>query len=135
MFDRYLYGNVSSRSSVDAKIDVTEKRAPTDESVRLLREMEAAAREQIVATTIVRNTDFECVIYKHYDCTRDEDMYAIVYSLNSKKRTTKINVRRWDHPTVEQVVDTIKAALADDIASQMLATAFHNVKVLDDLGR
>ncbi len=128
MFNKYVYER-AGHSSVSARVDVTEKRAPTDESVRLLREMEAAAREQIVATTVVRNTEFECVIYKHHDCAAYEDMYRIVYSLNGRKLTTDVRVRRWDRPTEQQVVETIKAALANDIAAEVLAAGFHNVNL------
>ncbi len=127
MFNKYVYEN--RHSSVNARVDVTEKRAPTDESVRLLREMEAAAREQIVATTVVRDTVFECVIYMHHDLAAYEDMYRIVYSLNGRKLTTDVRVRRWDRPTEEQIVDTIREALGKDIAGQLLASAFHNAKL------
>ncbi len=126
MFNKYVYEN--RHSSVNARVDVTEKRAPTDESVRLLREMEAAAREQIVATTVVRDTVFECVIYMHHDLAAYEDIYRIVYSLNGRKLTIDVRVRRWDRPTEQQVVETIMAGLANDIAGQLLTSAFRNVK-------
>lgn len=53
MFDRI--------TRIDARfpdsIKVTEKRAPTDESVKLLREMEEAARGQVAAAFATRGND------------------------------------------------------------------------------
>ena len=50
MFFRNPY---EDRYPQDTTVNVTEKRAPTDESVRLLKEMEEAARNKVIETIVV----------------------------------------------------------------------------------
>ena len=56
---------------VDRHVTVTEKRAPTDESVKLLREMEAKAEAEVVKAVSVSNSTFECVIHQQIDNLSD----------------------------------------------------------------
>jgi len=128
MFDSMYYGGGNSRVSVDSRVNVTEKRAPTDESVRLLREMEQAAKDRVVETTIVRDTDFECVIYKMADAMSGDTIYSIVYSLGGKKHTTQYRSRSYDQEVLEDLTIGIRDAVARDISNAMLQSAFSKVQ-------
>jgi len=64
--------------------NVTEKRAATDESVRLLKEMEDEARKKITETTTVHNTEFVCKLHKYHDALNAADRKST--RLNSSHR-------------------------------------------------
>src|SRR5437899_141820 len=61
---------------------VHEHRAPTDESVRLLSEMEKAARDKIVEAIHVGDTTFECVVHIERRFADDSTYLIAVFSLN-----------------------------------------------------
>ena len=64
MFNR-IYNDVAS-GPTNTTVKVTEQRAPTDDSVRLLKEMEEAARKKITESTTVHNTEFTCRQVRHH---------------------------------------------------------------------
>jgi len=73
-------------------VNVTEKRAPTDESVRLLRDMEEAAKRNIIKRISVDTTYIkcECIVYGH-----EMDMsieYYLKYNINNNEKISKINI-------------------------------------------
>lgn len=107
---------------------VTEKRAPTDESVRLLKEMEDEARKKITETTVVHNTEFTCKLHKYYDMLNGADKYAVIYTLNGKQSRLDIDVEVYKMLSPEQVACYIRDKVAVDIANKMLATAFMDEK-------
>jgi hypothetical protein len=95
----------------------TEKRAPTDESVRLLREVEAEAKAAVVKSVRVANTDIDIVVHKQYDIINDQTLYRMVYSLNGKRRIVNTHVSTGD-PVEQHLVHT----LSDDIAIGLLSS-------------
>ncbi len=112
----------------NSHVSVTENRAPTDESVRLLKEMEAEARKKIIESTTVHNTEFTCKIHKYFDPVNDADMYKIIYTLNGKQGSVDINVELYKMLTPEQTACFIRDKVAVDIANKMLTTAFMDEK-------
>lgn len=105
-------------------VNVTEKRAPTDESVRLLKEMEEAARNKVLETIVVADTSFECKIHKMVDPINDHDVYTVVFSLGGQKRRTEARIDRYKKLTPYEVAVIIRDAVAVDISNHLLATAF-----------
>jgi hypothetical protein len=103
---------------------IVEKRAPTDESVRLLKEMEEAARRKVEETIVVADTSFQCKIQKIYDAMSIQDVYHVSYSMNGLKQTVQIRVDRHEQLSPTQVACTIRDKVAVDIANVMLTTAF-----------
>lgn len=106
---------------------VTEKRAPTDESVKLLREMEEAARQKVLETIVVSDTQFECVIHKNHDCLSDCDVYDVIYKLNGNKKAARVQIERYRNYTQEEVLIKIRDGLAESIANEMLTQAFNTI--------
>jgi hypothetical protein len=109
-----------------SNVTVTEKRAPTDESVKLLKEMEQAARNKVVETTIVKDTHFECKIHKSVDMHSLQDVYGVIYSLNGRKQTTEVRVDIHEKLDPYQVAEHIRNMVAADISNHLLRTAFMN---------
>jgi hypothetical protein len=120
MFDRYDISPAQQYISVNASI--TEKRAPTDDSVRLLREMEAKAREQVIKTIRLDDNDFKCVVHIMNEVHSGDIKYAVLYSLNGKRIET-----RFQHADFEKLDDMIPKlidAVATDIAKNIMAKPF-----------
>jgi negative regulator of sigma E activity len=106
---------------------VTEKRAPTDQSVALLKEMEEAARKKVIETIVVADTSFECKIHKVFDVMSDQDMYAITYKMNGLQRNLTVRIDRFKNFTPVEVACIIRDKVAVDIANEMIATAFSSI--------
>lgn len=84
MFDTYQVG--PSRVYHETNTRITEHRAPTDESVRLLKELEREAQNKLVG--IIRNKDNGIDFSAHVfdDCLNPfEHSIAISCSVNGKK--------------------------------------------------
>lgn len=83
MFDRITVA--PQRGTTYVNKTVIEKRAPTDDSVKLLREMEAAAREQVLEAISVGDTAFQCVVHYQRLVMDDADELVAIFSLNGRK--------------------------------------------------
>lgn len=106
--------------------EVHEHRAPTDESVRLLGEMEEAARQRIVdsiklagnvfnATMQVERFDYEGIL-----------RVRVVYKLNGHRRVVDFEA---DRDTNEKAMwNTVVEALANDLAILIARDAFVGFK-------
>ena len=99
---------------------VTENRAPTDESVRLLKEMEAEAKQKIVDSITVSNTEFECNVQSVIEPLNDETVYYVSYRMNGKKGGLKVPIKNWQRPSDIEVMVKVRDELAKDIASNMI---------------
>ena len=116
--DRTSYNFYNHTST--SKSYVTENRAPTDESVRLLKEMEAEAKQKIVDSITVSNTEFECNIQSIIDSFNDETVYQISYRMNGKKGSLKVPIKNWQRPSDIEVMIMVRDELAKDIASNII---------------
>lgn len=127
MKDVILYP-VTQTEYVTKNVNVTEKRAPTDESVRLLKEMEEAARSKIEDTFILTNNGFECRIYTALENNTYDYWITAVYVLNGKKLRSEARVNKYDIERVGnkhvKLFDAIKAEVAKDIAREILLPAY-----------
>jgi hypothetical protein len=107
---------------------VTEKRAPTDESVRLLKEMESEAKQKIVDSITVNNTEFECNIQSEIDGLNDKTTYCVTYRMNGKKNRLYVDIPNWKRPTDVEVMIKVRDELAKDIASNMIDGVLRNAE-------
>lgn len=111
MFDRYLF---ESPSSV-REVNITEKRAPTDDSVRLLKEMEAAVMAKMVASVNVANTHFECVVHGMIDHLNDKVDFVAVFKVNGHKMEARTSVR--SGTPIEEVAVKVRDSVAIEVAN------------------
>jgi hypothetical protein len=117
MFDHFSHHHKSVNINHTTEI----KRAPTDESVRLLREMEEKAKQEIVKAVAVQNTEFNAVIHTRLDHISWQLLVRVIYSLNGKKLTTDFSTN-YDDPK-EVWIPKLIDALAKDIACHILSKA------------
>lgn len=135
MFDRYILTAGPSHVSVV----VTEKRAPTDESVRLLKEFEAKAEKKLLSSIRLDGCPFDCVMHVMQD-THDLDTKVLVrYRIGGgeertvrhefKERMESVSDRR------DRLVRELRDVLAQDIAAFVLGKAWSDLQRRMPLGR
>ena len=110
MFSR---GNIA-----DINFHVTEKRAPTDESVRLLREMEKEALNKIIKNIDLSNNQFSARVLVFEDLLNLNNKGKVLFSLNGKKH--ELNVSFGFLESEEDMVKRCYDELAKYVAREIL---------------
>lgn len=116
MFDRTIVHQAPDH--IRAEITVTEKRAPTDDSVRLLREMEAKAKAEVIKAVAINDNLFNGVIHTMFDALSYRTTVRLVYSMNGKKLTTDYHID--DSRSLDDSIAGLIDAVARDIAIEIL---------------
>lgn len=114
---------------------VHEHRAPTDESVRLLKEMEEAARQKVLSSIRLDRNEFKCVIQFMLDNMSMDRVAHVMLDLNGKKidEVVKASVRQTGPDGAVEFANVIRDRVAARLAQEVLSVAFaHN---MDDLIR
>lgn len=111
---------------------VNEHRAPTDESVRLLREMEDKVREEVLKSIRVNSTHFECVL--QYSRTIEDDTINLgaIFSLNGKKIEVIVSQPSYEKA---ELLPKLKAEVAERIAIEVLQPALGRLKSNEIFGK
>lgn len=104
---------------------VNEYKAPTDESVRLLREMEEKARAEIFKSVRLDTNELKGVVHVWKDVLNCETKFHIQVQLNNKRCQTVIGLREWDSTEIRY--DKIKAGIANLIAQEILLTVDNSI--------
>lgn len=132
MFDQHIRRtevmNVHETSTHTAQnySTVTEKRAPTDESIRLLREMEAAAKASVLKAIRVANTEFECVIHTKNDHLNGRLDVMAVFQMNGKRCVVNTYVDPFTdkgHDAVTRLVNEVAKEVAHNIIGASITKA------------
>ena len=99
---------------------VTENRAPTDESVKLLREMERKAESEVVQAIPVKNNTLEgLVIQKQFSPLTVELQTTVSFQLNGQRYDVAVEESaRLDE---EGALRLLARALAEKITMELLA--------------
>lgn len=79
------------------EVNITEKKAPTDESVRLLNDMQEKAQRNIVATIKIDENHLNAVaIYYQDDRIHNRIIYHIRFGLNGKEYTVEDYIDKFE---------------------------------------
>ena len=127
MFNRTYIHHTDARGP--SHISVEEKRAPTDESVRLLREMEDKAREQVVEAMRLTSASVEAVVHRHDDPMDLKTHFKIHYKLNGIPREVKLWTE--DRAKIEEKLDAIWKRIAEDIAAVLVENFARTINRFD----
>lgn len=114
MFDRtQLHIHQSSPSYVSVK----EQRAPTDESVKLLKEMEEAVQKRVDASVRLDTNTFKGVVFMNAPIYDPDPEYLLQFDLNGTryKMTTKVPEYFDKNERVEKIIKDIGEFLAKEI--------------------
>lgn len=122
MFDKHHHYLAHGPSHVT----VTEKRAPTDDSARLLSELEKAARDKITASVRLENTLIDGVIHQMRDHIHAQTDYRIQVKINGKQSEIRRTIT--GEKTQDQTAEILHRAVADHIASLLLIDAFKSAR-------
>lgn len=106
--------------------EIHEHRAPTDESVRLLKELEEKAEAKIIETIRIADTSFECVVHQFLEAMTMDTVLRAVFSLNGKKHKAEHRFQesirdRMDH---QKEFTALRDEVAKVIATEMICDAF-----------
>lgn len=109
MFDK-VYLNPHSAPS-HTTVNVTEKRAPTDESIKLFHELREKADKEIVET-LIRGANAENVLnHVQFRTARDDSRGIqrtyIAFELNGTPHKIECSVDRWGTETREALVEAV----------------------------
>ena len=102
----------------DLNFNVTEKRAPTDESVRLLREMEKEALNRIIKNIDLSNNQFSARLLVFEDPLNFNSKGKVLFSLNGKKH--ELNVEFGFLESKEDMIKMCYDELAKYVAREIL---------------
>jgi len=120
MFDKYTQFH---NTPVNTTVTITEKRAPTDESVKLLREMEASAAASVLNSVRLENCELDIVLHHMRDQFALDLLIAINYRLGGTRVTLYHTVRDLGEPRTvlnERISRELVAILSNSIAVNML---------------
>lgn len=113
--------------SVDETHDVNHtiniNRAPTDESVRLLRDMEQQAKDQVIKAVKVGSTHFECVVHVMREHLSYTVTWRAVFKIGGKQMMTEFS-RPADQADPEAMAVGLREAVAKAIADEILNEPF-----------
>lgn len=100
---------------------VHEHRAPTDESIKLLREMEEKSRKQIACALVAENNIVNGAVVQFYDeHMRFEKVCYVSYQLNGQQMEHKIALDGRVMMLKEQAIDILFQNLAGAITAELL---------------
>jgi hypothetical protein len=114
MFDTY---NVKGEPYC-TNVTVTEKRAPTDESVKLLREMESAAKKEVLKSIRLDGNEFKGVVHISQDFMSDQYVVVAVFDLNGKRIQAEARQGTL-RATADELFLRLRDAAAEQIANQI----------------
>ncbi|AKE44802.1 hypothetical protein AU106_gp171 [Sinorhizobium phage phiM9] len=106
---------------------ITEKRAPTDESVRLLKEFEEKAEAKVLKAMRLETNNFKAVIQKQQAFEVGDIVYVVIYELGGIRRVVKVNHSDLDDLKGVHWTENVLKALSEDIARNILEEAINKL--------
>lgn len=123
MFDTHIH----KRGPQYVSVNTQEHRAPTDESVRLLAEMQKAALESIIARGHLQSNELNVDWVVHQDNWSRECTAICRFDLNGKEVRLKVPIKESDlriDPT--RVAHAVRDAVLKELATVIAYQLFEN---------
>lgn len=118
MFDRHYQFEDSRRPR---RVEVHEHRAPTDQSVRLLAEMEQAARNKVLASIRLENCPIDAVVHMYRDPRNADREFLVQFQVGGNRLEVRKVFRMFDNE--ETIAKGLMEAVSERIAAEILAPA------------
>lgn len=126
--DTYLFGYpVNTSVTSTSNVTVNEHRAPTDESIRLLREMEDKVRESLSSGIQFGDNTFEATVYR--DLLNNS--LVIVFILNGQKCYCSIGTHELimsKMPPMDLILERVSRIIASSIVGKVLTENFKMIE-------
>lgn len=119
MFDTYVQRGRDTQY-VTKEVNITENRAPTDDSVKLLREMEDKARDQIILQVHLPHGPVPLSAVVQHDAMREGTWFAVKVMVGGKERVLKWHVDHdysYDH---QKALDEVFKGCCEAVASELM---------------
>ena len=123
MFDKVHITHLTPPGYVYA--NVTEKRAPTDESIRLLKEMETAARDKIIKSIELESNTINARVFVQREVLSAKNQYAIICDINGKRHDIRLSSDSF--ASEDHQIREIYKALSEEIAATIMPTLVSTV--------
>lgn len=130
MFDTY------NRGTEFVTKEIREYRAPTDESVKILREMETAAQEKVLEAIRLENSDMDGVLHAMKQPLSGDYLFKFIFLINGKKMTTDYTVHEWDfkkndYTWVQGLITKVAETIAQEILRKPFAETIGKLKLTE----
>ena len=99
----------------------SKEKAPIDESVKLLMELEKKAQDKVDRAIRLLNTNIDVMIHSYFDVGSHYRVFKIYYVLNSIRRVVVHGVPLQSCDDEEGVAKALLKALSEDIARNLLS--------------
>lgn len=117
----------------NVNVTVTENRAPTDESVKLLSEFEEAVKKRIETQIHVSNNAFNCKVYSQKDYMNMSTTWVTIFMLNGKRLRSEYTLEDIDQLRSSDLTKTvcqgIMKSVGETIATEVLMECFKDIKI------
>lgn len=110
--------------SMQANVDIREHRAPTDESVKILREMESAAKQEVIKSIQVKDTLVDGVLHMSLDPLSCKRRFKFIYSINGRKMTTDFSIDDYEYEASKDWIGKLVETVSFDIAREIMMKPF-----------
>ena len=118
MFDKY---EISARPQhVSVNTEITEKRAPTDESVRLLSEMERAAFGRLIEKMDLPDNTISGKVFRHINHECLEEKLTAVLLINGKQVVASVMMDADKYKTMFSLRDQIAKQIANQLMPKLV---------------
>jgi hypothetical protein len=108
--------------------EVHEHRAPTDKSVALLKEMEAAADAKRIASLSIPGNEINGLVQVHEDCADQSRTAQAIIDLNGKRLICSATIYWHDDDT--DLVTKLRDEVARKVANEVLHRALAEMPVI-----
>ena len=117
MFNRYELKSGPSHTSANVRID--EHRAPTDESIKILADMQKQAQESLVDAYILEDNEVNGSVFMFRDPMTSEYRMHVQFRINGKKYKFEERFRSYDK-NVFNVKEQIYKYMSDAIYVELI---------------
>ena len=133
MFDRSLaiIQQPGATEYVTKEVNITENRAPTDESVRLLSEMEKAAQAKMERSIRLEANGFKCVVYTSRDLMSQDFVAVALFELNGQQMRSEHRVQEFNTGDIrgaQAFMDGLLDEIAKTIAREAITPLLNSMR-------
>lgn len=131
-----IYHKRESATPYCREVKINEHKAPTDESIRLLNEMQDKAKENIIATIDINQNHLHAVAIAYCDeIAFDRIHYYVKFTLNNKEYVFNEYIRKSDLKEVlnenehdmksayRKIIVEVHKRISEEIARQIMASS------------
>ena len=124
MFDTIHVNRHFNASTLTAT--VTEKRAPTDASVRLLKEMEKAARDKVIASIELDSNIVKGRVFVMKEVLSGKNNFAVLMDINGKRVEIRVSTNEYQSPDAQ--LQEVYQEIGHRIASEVMPDVFDSAR-------